>query len=91
MRCLKEGMNRSDLRLVMICAFRYSLGRRSYMPSSIVDLIIGNPEVFNNNDWDRFIEEIGDEDNLGNSCDVQTWNKLIEFSKKQLKKEVQNE
>ena len=61
------------------------------MPSSIVDLIIGNPEVFNNNDWDRFIEEIGDEDNLGNSCDVQTWNKLIEFSKKQLKKEVQNE
>ena len=69
----------------MICTFRYSLGRRSYMPSTIADLIINNYKLFNDNDWNRFIEEIEDEDYLGDSCDIQKWNEFIDFCKSKTK------
>ena len=84
----KGGVDRRNLRLLMICAFRYSLGRSSHIPSTIVNLIIDNYELFNDKDWSRFIEEIEAEDNLGDGCDIRTWNKLIEFSEKQLKKDI---
>ncbi len=82
-------MNREDLRLLMFATFRYSLGRRTYMPSFIVDLIIKNHEMFNEWDWKRLIEEINDEDDLGDSCDVQKWNEFSDFCKNKIK-EVTN-
>ena len=78
-------IDKGDLKLIMICAFRYSLGRRTYMPSTIVDLIINNSDLFNEYDWKRFIKETKEEKYLGDNCDIQTWNKLIEFSEKQMK------
>lgn len=82
-------MNREDLRLFMFATFRYSLGRRTYIPSFIVDLIIKNHEMFNEWDWKRLIEEINDEDDLGDSCDVQKWNEFSDFCKNKIK-EVTN-
>ncbi len=76
-------MNKKDLRLLMFSTFRYSLGRRTYMPHFIVDLIIKNHNIFHKEDWKRFIEEINDVENLGDKCDIETWNKFMEFSKKQ--------
>ena len=85
MRHLKNTMDKRDLRLLMIAAFRYSLGRRTYMPKFIVDLIIGNHEIFNVKDWKRFVDEINDREYLGDSYDIQTWNKLINFCEKKIK------
>lgn len=75
-------MNKQDLRILMLAAFRYSLGRRTYMPSYIVDLIIKNQKIFNDHDWKQFIEEITSAkkfDNLGDGCDIQTWDNFINF------------
>ena len=76
-------MNNKDLRLLMFATFRYSLGRRTYMPDFIVDLIIKNHKIFNKEDWKQFIEDINEVKDLGDKCDIETWNKLMEFSKKQ--------
>ncbi len=72
---MKEG----DLKLLMIATFRYSLGRRTYVPSFIVDLIMKNHEMFNESDWKRFVKEVNEESDLGDSIDMMTWNKLIHF------------
>jgi len=69
----------------MIAAFRYSLGIRTYMPEFIVDLIIRNHEIFNVEDWKRFVDEINDKEYLGDSCDIKTWNKIINFCEKKIK------
>lgn len=81
----KTIIDNSDLRLLMLATFRYSLGRRTYMPSFIVDLIIKNSKIFNKQNWRQFIEEINEIENLGDSCDIQTWNKLNCFCETRLK------
>ncbi|MDP4039510.1 MAG: hypothetical protein Q8P57_02940 [Candidatus Pacearchaeota archaeon] len=78
-------MDNKDIRLLIIAAFRYSLGRRTYMHEFIVNLIIKNSEIFNLHDWKRFIDEINEEENLGYPCDIQTWGKLVCFSENKLK------
>ena len=78
--CIKN----SDLRLLMIATFRYSLGRRTYMPSFITDLIIKNKKIFNEKDWKEFINETNDTNDLGDPCDIQTWNKLLHFCQNKL-------
>lgn len=75
----------ADLRLLMFATFRYSLGRRTYIPSFITDLIIENYELFNEHDWIKFIDEINDEKCLGDPCDIQTWNKFYDFCKERLR------
>jgi len=84
---IEENVNikRNDLRLLMIAAFRYSIGRRTYMLPFIAELIINNENIFNEEDWKRFIKEVDEEENLGDFCDVQTWNKLVSFSENKLK------
>ena len=77
-------MNKSDLRLTILGCFRYSLGRMTYMPGHTVNVIINNADIFNNQDWKRFIEEINDAPSLGANCDEETWNRLKEFSKSKL-------
>jgi len=79
-------MNKSDLILTILGCFRYSLGRMTYMPSHIVRVIIENKTIFRDFDWELFIREIDEkEGNLGMDCDIETWNKLKEFAKEQLK------
>jgi len=77
-------MKNVDLKLLMIATFRYSLGRRTYMPYFITQLIIHNYKIFHKEDWKRFIEEIYDDCNLGDSCNIQTWNNFTDFCKDKL-------
>jgi len=78
-------MKNADLKLLMLATFRYSLGRRTYMPGFITEIIINNQKTFHEADWKRFIEEINDKDNLGDSCNIQTWNNFTDFCKDKLK------
>jgi len=79
-------MNKENLRLLMVATFRYSLGRRTYMPSFIVDIIIKNHKIFNKYDWKLFIDEINEIKDLGDNFDVEVWNKLKSFSKIRMEK-----
>ena len=87
----KEPMskiNDKDLELILNGCFRYSLGRRTYMPSFTVDMIKEHKKVFNQWDWERFIIEINDYKrmygDLGSDCDEQTWNELKNFAELQI-------
>ena len=77
-------VDNKDLRLTILGCFRYSLGRMTYMPSHAFDMIQKFQEVFNNQDWKRFIEEIDDCPNLGMSCDKETWEALKGFAEVKL-------
>lgn len=74
-----------EFRTLMHCAFRYALGRRSYMVSDVCDLIKkyanspGMPK-------DQIIREVRLEASLGSigdSCDHEEWISLVsELEKK---------
>ncbi|MFW5847097.1 MAG: hypothetical protein ACOCUU_02985 [Nanoarchaeota archaeon] len=79
-------IDKSDLRLIMMCAFRYSLGRMTYMPWTITELIKKNSFLFNSRDWKQFIKEIKEHEkfsNLGMDCDIKTWENFVKFCKEQ--------
>jgi len=77
----KMEINNKDLRLAILGCFRYALGRMTYMPSHTFDIIKNCQEVFNEQDWERFIKEIDGCNNLGMDCDKRVWNDLKEFCK----------
>ena len=72
------------LRLTILGCFRYSLGRRTYMPSHTVGIIKQHKDVFTVQDWKRFIKEIDECSNLGDSCDIDTWESLKSFAHGQI-------
>ncbi len=76
---LSEG-----LRLTILGCFRYSLGRRTYMPSHTVGIIKQHPDIFTKDDWKRFIQEIDECEDLGDKCDIDTWNSLKDYAKDKL-------
>lgn len=77
-------INNSDLRLTILGCFRYSLGRMTYMPSHTFNMIKNCQEIFNKQDWERFIFEINDCDHLGMECDKRKWNELKKFAEEKL-------
>ena len=66
-------------RLIAIAAFRYALGRMTYMPSHVVDWLIANRAQLSAADRElmlREIDEAADLQRLGMDCDVATWSRL---------------
>jgi len=78
-KCMSEG-----LRLTILGCFRYSLGRKSYMPSHTVSIIKQHPNIFTKHDWKQFIKEIDECKDLGMDCDKETWNELKQFAEERL-------
>lgn len=65
----------SDL---IICSFRYALGRKTYITSSISDLLIKCKSQLNEQDRKLIIREIEEairNDRAGMQCDVVSWKK----------------
>ena len=77
---MKDG----DIKLLMILAFRYCLERRTETTVFINNLIMENQNMFNENDWKRFVKEINDAEDLGNPYEIQLWNKLLSFCQNKL-------
>lgn len=70
-------MNKLDLKISLVCAFRYALPRQTYVVSSVSDIIIENKELFNENDIKLFQKEYNEvKDQLWN-CDKVTWEHMI--------------
>ena len=75
-----------DLETIFLCAIRYSMGRRTYMPSLVCDYIrpllpmVSNQFLaFVMQEYDLYIGDFGD------PCDYDTW---MNF-KKDVKKEIE--
>ena len=72
-------MNSVDTQLLYIAAFRYALGRSSYITSAISDIIRDNVDVLTDNTVKLMIKEIEECENLGMDCDKEVWPYLSEF------------
>lgn len=73
------NLGNQDLQLLFIAAFRYALGRRSYITSAISDIIQNNVEVLTDNTVKLMIKEIQECENLGMDCDKEVWQYLAKF------------
>ena len=47
-----------DLRTLLFCSMRYSLGRQTYMPSLVQDLIKAHKDVLTKDDFKQLADEI---------------------------------
>lgn len=70
-----------DYQLLLMMAFRYALGRRTYVVSFIVKEILDNWGVFSDSRKAQFKKEINEHlelyGNLGDDIDVSEWNKIL--------------
>jgi hypothetical protein len=70
-----------DKELLIMMAFRYALGRRTYVVSYIVGIILDNWDQFDDSRKKQFKSEILEHerlyDNLGHDCDKQQWYKIV--------------
>lgn len=71
----------SNFELTLGCAFRYALGRRTYVVSHIVDEILNNWEELSKPFKERVVREIIEHKEeyktLGDSCDESDWMKIV--------------
>lgn len=78
-----NDMKMREYGLLAVCAIRYCLGRRTYMPSTVCGIISRNLSQISNNDLNvmlRDIEEYGDTyKTYGDSCDDITWMNMKTF------------
>lgn len=71
-----------DDRLILIAAFRYALGRMSYMPSVVAETIIKQWNDFGAFDRSLFKDEIRfaiDTGTAGMKCDIDRWKQILEL------------
>ena len=72
--------NNDNYRLILICAFRYALGRATYMPSTVADAIIAEWPDMPEGDkilYRREIREAIDRGHAGMDCDIKTWERIL--------------
>lgn len=65
--------------IILLSAFRYALGRSTYITKVVSDEIKRNWEYLSPNDQKQIKIEIECAGNLGMSVDMQFWNKILEL------------
>lgn len=59
--------------MILFCAFRYALGRRTSAPSLVAEEIMKNMDSISAYGKRQMIKEIGDAQSLGDECDKMVW------------------
>lgn len=62
-----------DLECIFVCAVRYTLGRRTYMPSIVTAYIKTQLEFMTDKCLKTMLRDIDGCTNLGDKCDCDTW------------------
>ena len=79
---IKLDVNDTDQDILLFCAFRYALGRRTYVPSVIERIIIDNwkdmPSVTREK-FKREIREALDSHRAGDIYDEAGWARILEL------------
>lgn len=68
-------------RLIAIAAFRYALGRASYIVSHVADWLIANRDQLSAHDRALIVREIDEAamiGRLGHDCDIRDWERVRE-------------
>jgi len=74
-------MNNMELNDLMVCAFRYALGRRSYITYTISDLLVRHKDKLFVQSKESILKDIQrafDTNNYGMEMDKEVWQKLKE-------------
>lgn len=90
MRVTFKG-NASDLSVLFLAAERYALGRRTYMPGLICEIIKNNINLVLTKDINVMIRDIENAYSLGDKCDEIEWKKLLDFLKIELERRMGSE
>ena len=72
-------MDKVDIQLLYIAAFRYALGRSTYVVPAIADAIRESRDLLTDETARLMAREIVECKNLGMECDARTWWDLAEF------------
>ena len=84
----------SDFSLTILCAFRYALGRMTYVTDVIPEFIENNIDDILTKDINIMIKEIDEhrqwERGLGMECDERNWLRLREFLCNELARRNEN-
>ena len=85
-----------NLYTVAICAVRYALGRRTYMPGLVTDWVMANftgrmlkgaaKIMLQDIQEQREMGERAGYDSLGDPCDVKTWEKFESWLREEISK-----
>lgn len=71
-----------DKEILISCAFRYALGRRTYVVGSVVETILANWDHLSSQTKVRFVQEIREHKkqwgDVGMECDEREWQKIID-------------
>ena len=69
-----------DDALVLLAAFRYALGRQTYIVDYVVDFIVNNWDELEASDRNLIIKEIldaKDKGHIGQDCDWKSWQRVL--------------
>lgn len=84
--------NTDDFYLVCICAVRYCLGRRTYMPWSVMSFIKQFLPALSDNTLYVMARDIAEADNLGDAeIDAPMWAEFLAEIEKERKRRKNNE
>lgn len=72
-------MNVTDTQLLYIAAFRYALGRQTYMVPAIAGAIRESRDLLTDETARLMVREIEECKDLGMECDAEVWRGLAEF------------
>lgn len=72
-------MNVTDTQLLYVAAFRYALGRSTYMVPAIAGVIRESRDLLTDDTARLMAREIVECQNLGMDCDAEVWHDLAEF------------
>lgn len=85
----------SDFSLIILCAFRYALGRMTYVTDVVPEFIENNIDNILTKDINIMIREIDEygqyERGLGMDCDKRNWLRLRQFLCNELANRNENE
>lgn len=77
-------MNDHDFQTIIICAFRYCLGRTTYVTDEMANILQDNISKLTDNTKAVIIKDIqysAENNRLGMNCDRVVWLKLLEIMK----------
>jgi hypothetical protein len=79
-RVLGVHTKNDDFNVLAFCAFRYALGRKTYIVDSIIKALIANKHRIPHDRRQRICSEIEhaiSKDEAGMDCDVEDWKRLV--------------
>lgn len=76
---MSEKVNALDTQMLYIAAFRYALGRQSYIVPTIANVIMENRDLLTDETAALMVREINECKYLGMEIDAQVWASLAKF------------